>query len=66
MSGTIKNCYSPSGMSYWAGRSYAHLKDCPKCRYGTLDFEKDSEGKIQLCIDCGQRYVKRNGVWVTE
>jgi ribosomal protein L37AE/L43A len=50
MSGTWKGAEKPGGNSFETGRELVTLPDCPKCKYGTLEFE--SEGKWK-CIDCG-------------
>lgn len=48
---TIKNCHSPAGMTYsMHGARNVSLKDCPKCKYGTMDFVY---GKGWVCADCG-------------
>lgn len=43
-----KNVHSPTGERYLAPGSYANLKDCPVCKYGTVTKEKDK----YRCIDC--------------
>ncbi len=52
---TVKNVHSPAGMAYRLnGARLVNLKDCPKCRYGTVDLVDDN--KFYLCADCGHRY----------
>lgn len=51
-------------MGYYARHTLRNLTDCPKCRYGTLEFEAESEERIRLCIDCGQRYEKHGKEWL--
>jgi tRNA(Ile2) C34 agmatinyltransferase TiaS len=51
---TIKNCHSPAGMHFTTcNLSNANLKDCPGCKYGTLD----PNGDKWKCADCGREYT---------
>lgn len=52
----VKNVYSPAGMGYVASGGYRHLKDCPKCRYGTLMKRSPKDlPEFWGCIDCGHK-----------
>jgi hypothetical protein len=59
---TIKNAHSPAGMGYsLAGTRYAKLKDCPKCKYGTIDLRIIYRNAVEVdrfwqCADCGARF----------
>ncbi len=53
---TVKNCYSPGGtrvISY--GTGYAHLRDCPNCKFGTLDTHRSG----MKCADCNQEFTPK-------
>lgn len=51
--GTWKGADKPAGASYWTPESYAHLQDCPACKFGTL---QDFGGCIK-CIDCQKEFT---------
>ena len=52
---TIKNCHSPAGMEFSDyGHDHIYLVDCPKCKFGTLDF--DEAGGAQ-CADCSAHFT---------
>lgn len=54
----VRNVHSPAGMGYTlTGTRLVHLKDCPKCKFGTLDARHDDQGKLLFweCADCGAR-----------
>jgi hypothetical protein len=46
---TVKDAHSPAGQPFYAPKNLADLPDCPYCRYGTPQPNKD--GKM-VCIDC--------------
>lgn len=63
----MRNCYSPPGMGYSLhGTEHIKLKDCPRCKYGTID-PIDSKGKSAhlkteehthwKCADCGATFT---------
>jgi hypothetical protein len=54
MSGTWKGVDKPGGAHYYTPPSYAHLPDCPRCKYGTLIASSD---KTVKCIDCHREYT---------
>jgi len=55
MSGTWKGVDKPGGAHYYTPpMSYAHLTDCPGCKYGTLMASSD---KTMKCIDCKGEYT---------
>lgn len=52
---TVKNVHSPAGMTYSSqGTRCVNLMDCPKCKFGTIDWR--SETKLQ-CADCKQEFT---------
>lgn len=51
-SGTIKNCYSPAGMPFFAPGTLRYEKDCPRCIYGTLRRVDHEHWQGWFCIDC--------------
>jgi len=54
---TIKNCYSPAGMSFsTANLEHTNEIDCPSCKYGTLD-RSSVDTEIMCCIDCKREYT---------
>ena len=53
MSGTWKGVDKPGGSHYYTPASYAHLPDCPGCKYGTLVASR----KTMKCIDCKREYT---------
>ena len=57
MSGTWKGTDKPGGARFVAPRSYRHDRDCPRCRYGTLQTVGRWQGNrwesFDRCIDCG-------------
>lgn len=51
---TWKNCNSPAGLNFsGCGTRLTNLKDCPACKYGTLDLIKEGLFK---CADCGAEF----------
>lgn len=59
---TIKNAHSPAGMGFYVGASYRTLKDCPTCKYGTVDLrptDRDNPDgeKVWRCADCGATFA---------
>lgn len=52
---TVKNCYSPAGMAYYARYSHRNEKDCPACKYGTVVHREDEKWQ---CIDCNKSWTK--------
>lgn len=57
---TVRNCHSPAGMAFWThDRDLVHLKDCPACKYGTLDLRYDPKTykpSFYQCADCKARF----------
>lgn len=51
----VRNVHSPSGMGFsTSGVNLTTLKDCPVCKYGTVDLVND--GRLWRCADCGHEY----------
>lgn len=58
---TVRNVHSPAGMGFSLhGTRYVHLKDCPKCKYGTIDLRRDKDGQVLFweCADCHARFTE--------
>jgi len=59
MSAALRSNPNPSGIpgSMW-GAKLAALKDCPKCKHGTIDRRLDhNDNKVYwVCADCGYRF----------
>jgi uncharacterized protein YcsI (UPF0317 family) len=57
---TIKNVHSPSGMHFsTAGTRLTHLRDCPKCKYGTIDhITPEKFPAFWECADCKARFTE--------
>lgn len=55
---TIKNCHSPAGMGYSLhGTRYVTLRDCPTCKFGTIDrYENDAGLAWWKCADCKREF----------
>jgi ribosomal protein L37AE/L43A len=43
----------PGGSEFVAPPSLRHEKDCPACRFGTLQKKRDG----WACIDCGAKFT---------
>jgi hypothetical protein len=55
MGNTWKNSHSAAGMGYSLhGTRYVNLKDCPACKYGTLEALKEDNW---FCIDCKKEFT---------
>lgn len=64
----VRNVHSPAGMGYALdGTRFVKLKDCPRCRYGTIDpvdekgkraYLKSEEHTHWKCADCGSVFTK--------
>jgi len=56
---TVKNVHSPAGMGYiLQGTRLKNLRDCPSCKFGTIDRRANDEGEVLFweCADCKQRF----------
>lgn len=66
---TIKNCYSPAGMGFTTSNlDEIHLRDCPACRYGTIDLHEvraRDDGRLLRswweCADCKAMFRNKSG-----
>lgn len=58
----MKNVYSAPGMAYYAPDSLRYLKDCPKCKFGSMDRRASDDPKADfwVCADCGHRIDVQN------
>jgi hypothetical protein len=56
----IRNVHSPAGMPYsMHGVRLRNLRDCPKCKYGTLDFRQPEKAPpFWECADCHARFTE--------
>jgi hypothetical protein len=61
----VRNAYSPAGMGYSLyGTMLVNLKDCPVCRFGTLDkktitLTDGKECTVWKCADCGRVFAEK-------
>lgn len=58
MGNTVKNVHSPAGMGYALhGTRLTKLRDCPACKYGTIDRRENDKGLVWWsCADCKREF----------